>query len=286
MKTDVQLCKLFESNPRYLGDLLNFEDADDYEVVGEVFKDIERRADLVWRSDKHSDLAVIEIQGYEDPLVCHRGELMRVMLSMKDISRTVRLVVVYLDPCFDPKTEPWHTYTRTGNPLYSVVYLNEALAQLEAKSPDHLLVKTLAPIYMDDNDQLAAKFQDNLHKLNDSNLPEGEKRDLIAIFLSLFTSRFGIETAQELKAMLAPLMDFKDTGVYKEVFAEGKIEGKTEGKVEGEIEILHLWLDDVTKSFETGQLTEEAYRKKREAIELKLAEKQAALKAASGSSES
>lgn len=273
METDIQFGKLFYENPRMLADLLGLAHSEDYTACSQEFKDIKRTADIVWRSEKHDEQIIIEFQGYFDETIFHRAELERVMLSLQDVRKTVRMIVVFLDPSFHPHTQPWSGYIKTGHPLYEVVYLGDALACLEAKSPHHPLVQTLSPIFINKDRELKRMALAKYKAIQQSALSKAEKQSLTEIFLNLLASRFGNVVMEEMKKMIAPLMRVRDTTAGKVIYAEGETRAKIEAAKE-QIGWMREDIEALDGLFEKENLPEGLFRSHRALLEKRKANKQ------------
>lgn len=182
MKTDNQLGALFHSNPKMLAELLSLTYSEDHTATSQEFKEIKRTADIVWRSAKDNEQTIVEFQGYYDEAIFHRAEIQRVMLSIEDVCKTVRLVIVFLDPKYNPQTQPWKGYIEAGNPLYEVVYLEEALKELNAKQLNHPLVLTLSPIYLKDKQSVIELALKKIHAHSGEQVVSGRKAILEQYF--------------------------------------------------------------------------------------------------------
>ena len=233
MKTDIPFGKLFRENPEMLTELMSVDTRLDFKVAPEEFKDVKRTADLVWYHEQSEEVRIIEIQGYRDPLIFHRGELERTLYSMRHPEKKVMLVIIFLDPSFQPHSEPWTRHLANGDPLYEVLYLEEQLTLLAERQPDHPLLSVLKPVTVEDEEQLRVEASVYHRLLRERDLPEPSKTNLLEVFEALLMSRFRSKNLQELRKMLAPIGKLSDSVAYREIFAEGESKGKREGRQEG-----------------------------------------------------
>jgi len=235
MKSDVQFGKLFQENPDMLSDLLG-QESEKAIVASVTFKDVIRSADLCWFPQDRDEIRVVEIQGYHDKFIWHRGEIMRTCASIRYPDKKLILVTLFLDPSFDPRTEPWRTHLETGESYYEVLYLEKQLKALALKQPDHVLLSVLAPLYLVDEDELRKDARFHHKALSEANLDREAKTSLLEVFESLLMARFKKQNKEELFKMLAILGDLKESVAYQEIFAEGEAKGEAKGKAEGKAE--------------------------------------------------
>jgi len=234
MKTDIELHKLFLENPAMLNDLLGLSCTGSFRVSSEVFKDVNRSADLCWYSESHPEARIIEIQGYRDPYVFHRGDIERIQYSMRHPDKEVVLVVIFLDASFHPHSEPWESCMQAGLSHWQVLYLEEEMRRLAREQPDHPLHSVLAPMVLSES-ELKSQFNQHHKTLRSLDLPATAKRSLLEVFESLLMTRFQTSSIKELTKMLAPLGDLSKSVAYQEAWSGGREEGREEGLEEGNL---------------------------------------------------
>jgi predicted transposase/invertase (TIGR01784 family) len=70
---------------------------------------------------------------------------------------------------------------------------------------------------------------------------EVQERELIQLIETIVIYKFPQKSRKEIEQMLG-LGEIKQTKVYQEALAEGKLEGKIEGKIEGKLESIPFML--------------------------------------------
>ena len=267
MRTDKQLYKIFRSEPQMLKDLLGIDSPAPYRFHSEEFKELARRADGCFDCEEAETAYIVELQAKLERFVYHRTEVERILYHQQHPEKKVYMILIFLFPEHDPKTEPWYSLSRDGNPYFRVSYLKELLDALAARQPDHPLLLVFKPI-MEKDDARLRKDVGRCHQaLRNADL-EPETRDaLLEVFESWISLRFKTLTREEVNAMFAISGEVEDTVLYK----QGREEGREEGQILGSLQTLEQLLSD-------GLLEEEAFEAKAAPLRAKLEALQAGKK--------
>ena len=243
MKTDKQLFKVFNACPDLLEIVINTPKRDTYHLESMTFKELERRVDGVMiPEDETEPCYVVEFQARRDKTIYYRWISGMTMMGEKNPDRLVFGALIFLTEAADPKTEPWSSLAKVGNPGFRVVYLLKELNALMPDMPDHPAFAALAPILVDDDRELQKRAPDFYRQLKQSGLNEQRKNDLIAVLISWIGERFKDKTAREVWAMLEKLTPFEETRMYQELLEHEKI-GEKRGEARGRLNMLKIQLD-------------------------------------------
>jgi len=228
MKTDKQVYSIFSLNPRWLFELTGLVWPGPCQWKSVAFKSIEQTADGVLYPDApDSPITVTEIQAQFDPFIYARVVIEMAMLQREERNRDVQGVVLFFSQGLDPKIAPWD---QVGHSFY----LDEILAELATRQPDHPLVAVFQPVIQLDDKTLEDSAATCYNQIKTSNLPPPAIETLLAAFVNWLEQRFFKLGKQEIENMLlGELPDLRETQSGKDLIAIGKSEGKIEGKIEG-----------------------------------------------------
>jgi predicted transposase YdaD len=281
MKTDKELYKLFENDPKLLEELIGIQSEESFDFRSEELKELSVRVDGFFSAAKEDWAYLLEFQGWDDPDIYYRGEIGRILLSKRYRDKKIALVVVFFEAGLDPRTEPWYAYIKAGSPYFRSYYLPQRLKELEEADPDHPLTLVFKPLY-ENQHSLIKTAPVYYEKLKNSPIETKRKDNLLDIFERLVIQKIINLPREEVLKMLGSLTPLEDTWLYQEIRAkaiiEGKKEGIKEGIKEGKIEGIRGQISQARSFFEQGFLSKEKYEEVVRPLELELAEGESRLK--------
>ena len=232
MNTDTELLSVLQANPKMALKLFKIIIETDFQVHVEEFKALSRRCDMCLTSKDSDIVYIIEFQAQMDKTIYLRGAIERALYHQNHLNKTVRLILCFLDPRDDPKTEPYASLAKDGNPFFQVVYLEALVKDLAREEPEHPLVSVFYPLFTKDETKLLQTAPAHLKNLAHSGLDNEQENVLIKVFSSWLLNRLPKLTKKELNAMLADLHPLEDTTFYKELLEKSRQEIRQEGRQE------------------------------------------------------
>ena len=170
-----------------------------------------------------SPITVTEIQAQLNPFIYARVVIEMAMLQRENQNREVQGVVLFFSENLDPKIAPWDEVVHS-------FYLDEMLAELATRQPDHPLVAVFQPVIQLDDKTLEDSAATCYNQIKTSNLSPPAIETLLAVFVNWLEQRFFELGKQEIENMLlGELPDLRETQSGKDLIAIGKSEGKIEG---------------------------------------------------------
>lgn len=229
LKTDHFFYKIFRRDPHLIFPLLGFEREDVYTFESITAKETEKRVDGYFLpSHGRGPNLFAEFQGYDDPAIYWRGmrEVATWHESNTRIQRPFVLVVIFLDPAFDPGEPP---FLFRPPCLLIRTTLQECLKRLRG---DPGLLVVLEPLVLEDRSQLIERTRAWKEALERLNLSEKDSIFWIEQLEYAIVQRFPELTLEEVKHMLQ-ITPLEETTAGKQIRALGHQEGKEEGREEG-----------------------------------------------------
>ncbi len=178
---------------------------------------------------------VVEFQNQREDSIYERTILEMASLSRDNSQKTFYGIIIFGDASYDPKREPWASFTQVAGGKFQVFYLLDLLKKLSKEKPNHPIVAIFYPFVEDDLEKLEKNASTFYNQIINSQLPEQSKERYIEVFVEWLTARFTQKSKKEILSMLPQMAPFKETQFYKDIHSEGKLEGKLEGEIEGEI---------------------------------------------------
>ena len=228
LTTDKQIYLILSRCPQYLYELSGLPSFGPSVLRSVELKDLRRTADAIeFPENPGAPLTVVEVQFQKEKK--GRNVYRRLFTSMALIQeehpdRGVRGMIFFATKTLDPQTEPWKDWA-------TVCYLDELLAGLEAREPDHPLVAVFKPLFVTSIEELVTQANTHYRKLHGSSLVPGLRDVLCEVFESWLLERLPTKTKHEI-AMILDLPDVRQTVCGRELLDEGRTEGKAEGKAE------------------------------------------------------
>lgn len=220
MKTDKQIHALLASSPeafRFLTDGIELNGP--YQGRSVVFKDLERRADLVFEpDDSNKPTYLIEVQAQYSGTVYDRLVMELLLYRQAHPERTVYGQVIFLHAGCDEPDWPWAAWVGRG-PLRKPVYLDQVLEKARRQHPDHPLLAVFLPWFARDA-ELAQQAPAAWRRLEA--LAEPGAAVLLDVFMSWMMERFKGQTYEEVLRMLQVLTPLEETRAYKELVNLGR----------------------------------------------------------------
>jgi len=212
VKTDKQVYSIFSLNPRWLFELTGLAWPGPCQWKSVAFKSIEQTADGVLYPDApDSPITVTEIQAQLNPFIYARVVIEMAMLQRENQNREVQGVVLFFSENLDPKIAPWDEVVHS-------FYLDEMLAELATRQPDHPLVAVFQPVIQLDDKTLEDSAATCYNQIKTSNLPPPAIETLLAVFVNWLEKRFFKLGKQEIENMLlGELPDLRETQSGKDL---------------------------------------------------------------------
>jgi hypothetical protein len=233
MKTDKQLCLIFEANPQWLFELTGLPSPGPCQFQSVSLKAIEQTADGVLIPDAIDEvITVLEIQFQRDETIYLRIIQEMVLIQQKIRGRTVQGVILFADHALDPRTEPWCHVVSTHS-------LVETFERLAAQQPLHPLVAVFQPLIEEDAEKLEQRAARCYNQIVSSELGEPQKSVLLEVFVNWLEQRFVNKGKAEIETMLVgQLPDLRETQSGRDLIAIGIQEGIEKGKRQSLVQLL------------------------------------------------
>ena len=108
MENDKQIYLIFQAEPQWLYLLAGWHSPGPSRFESVTFKALESRSDGILVCDAvDGPMTVVEVQGYYDQNIYARAAIEMALLQKQNPHREIRGITLFLDPTFDPRTEPW-----------------------------------------------------------------------------------------------------------------------------------------------------------------------------------
>jgi predicted transposase/invertase (TIGR01784 family) len=228
MTTDKQMHMLFKACPEFLFELADIPSPGPCKVESIEVKALARTADSVF-TPKNPDrsIFVVEVQAQKAPK--SQDPYARIVAEMSQLQlgtncRPITGVILFFQPSFDSKLEPWRQ-------VIKAVYLNEALDRLALKTKNHPFVATFSPMRIKDESVLEKEAARQYKLIKQAKLKPTTKRVLEEVFFSWLFERLIHKSRNEI-AMILNLPDIRKTRVFIETYEEGREEGMEKGRAE------------------------------------------------------
>jgi len=153
MRTDKQVHQLLEATPELVFELAGLPSPGQCVYESVTLKEVEYRLDGVVRPlDESLPQWVVEVQFYMDPWIYERriSELYRRRISLQ--RRDIEGIVFFAHCGLDVPQHP-------ARSLVKAIYLDEALAYLAQREPDHPAVMAFAPLLSVNRAQVAEHYK-------------------------------------------------------------------------------------------------------------------------------
>lgn len=228
MKTDKQLCLIFEANPQWLFELTGLPSPGPCRFQSVSLKAIEQTADGVLIPDSPDEfITILEIQFQRDEEIYLRVVMEMVLVQQRMRGRQVQGVILFGDQSLDPRTQPWCQFV-------SVHSLADTLGRLATEQPTHPLVAVFQPLMEDDAETLERNAATCYNQIASSELDEPLKSVLLEVFINWLEQRFvGKGKAEIEKMLVGQLPDLRETQSGKDLIAIGIQEGFQVGLEKG-----------------------------------------------------
>lgn len=192
-------------------------------------KELQRDSDGVFvPRDAQQPLTVAEFQFQKDETIYTRIVIEMAAVQEAHAQRPVQGVIVFGKPGLDPRTSPWTQVVQS-------VLLQDVLADLRNRHPQHPLANVFEPLLEPDDATLESKAADHYRALKQCDLDDRRREVLLDVFLNWLEQRFQKKSKKEIETMLSPyeLPDIRDTQTGRDLIAIGKLEGAAEGEARG-----------------------------------------------------
>jgi hypothetical protein len=124
-----------------------------------------------------------------------------------------------------------------GSALWSgsvrVVYLDEAIAELARREPDHVLLSVFRPLLEQDDAALEKSAAADYRRITQTTVPGANPEQLAAIFIDWLSQRFKTRTPKQIAAMIAELTPIEETAMGRELIGIGVRRGRRAGMERG-----------------------------------------------------
>jgi hypothetical protein len=111
-----------------------------------------------------------------------------------------------------------------------VVYLDEALAALAARNPNHPAIAVFAPLLTTDRSEVATQCPQWYKTLQTTGaLDPSQRTRYVDVFCSWVLQRLGLKNLQDLDMLITDLPELEDTDFYRLVLEKGRIQGEAKG---------------------------------------------------------
>ena len=228
MRTDKQLCLIFEANPEWLFELTGLPSPGPCRFQSVSLKAIEQTADGVVIPDAADEVVtILEIQFQRDDEIYFRVVLEMVLVQQKMRGRRVQGVILFADETLDPRIEPWCN-------IVTVYSLLETIGRFAVEHPEHPLVAVFQPLLAKNVEKLEREAAGCYNRIASSELAEPLKSVLLSVFVNWLEQRFVNKGKAEIEEMLfGQLPDLQDTQSGKDLIAIGFQEGIQVGIEQG-----------------------------------------------------
>lgn len=229
MRIDKQVHVVFRACPEIAYDLAGLPFPGECRVESPVFKELERRADVLFvPEDAASPLCMVEVQFQPDATVYTRLVVEMALQQEKGgCAREIQGVVFFGRRSLDPATRPWCE-------VVHAVYMDEALARLRESQPNHPAVDVFAPVWIPTEAGLEASAKDHYNRLNALPLEEPRREALIRAFMSWLFERLKTDDRKHI-AMILDLPDITETAAGRELIGIGLERGRQKGREEAAV---------------------------------------------------
>ncbi len=265
MRTDHALAQLFEHDPDLIKLMLDLPEDCHYQMRSETIKEVERRLDAVFTpDDAQAPVIVGEFHGYDDKTIYFRLLGNIGMVGARQPERLIYGLLIFILPSHDPRTEPWHGLGRSGVTWFRVIYLEELVALLRERDPDHP-VATLFTLILETNTQkIERAAARDYARIMKADLPKPQREVYAKLYLYWLAQRLGNLSREEVRKMTEITMTpFKETRLYKDIAGEVRDEVREEDLVR-QINMLE-------RLREQGALTQDIHQKELAPLEKELA---------------
>ena len=228
MRTDKQLCLIFEANPQWLFELTGLHSPGPCRFQSITLKAIEQTADGVLIPDDTNEVVtILEIQFQRDEAIYIRLVQEMALVQQKMRGRKVQGVILFADDSLDPRTEPWCH-------IVSVHSLVDILERLADTQPVHPLVAVFQPLMEADAEKLEQNAAGCYNQIASSDLDKPQKAVLLEVFINWLEQRFVEKGKLEIEKMLVgQLPDLRETQSGKDLIAIGVQVGIAQGLEKG-----------------------------------------------------
>ncbi|NEO75988.1 Rpn family recombination-promoting nuclease/putative transposase [Moorena sp. SIO4G3] len=239
MKTDTIFYRLFQSFPSIFFELINQAPT---EALGYQFASVEVKQ-LAYRIDIDIDgvflpkttttqqpiyFVEVEFQGDSQLYARFFSEIF-LYLDQTELSNDWRGVVIY--PSRNVENQDTQQYQELlDSPRVSRIYLDE-LAEISAPSVGIATVQLIVT----EQEAAIALAQDLIQRTTEEIENERQRTEFLELIETILVYKLPKLSRTEIEAMFS-LSDLRQTKVYQEALAEGKLEGIQEGRLEGKIQ--------------------------------------------------
>ena len=235
MKTDKELYKIFSAYPDYLFKCASIRKKTTYTMKSVTFKELERRSDgVLMPEDPQAPTYIVEFQAQTDKKIYHRIIMEMAAFALMQEDCDIRGILVFMHKGLDPKTNPWHSLSKSKEKFLRIVFLDEYLKKLEQRQPDHVMVAAFKPLLEKDLNALKNNAHKFYQKINKSRLPKSAKENIQDAFISWLTVRFKKLPYKEVIKMIKDLPNFEQTRFFQDIVGIGKKQGEKIGEKRGE----------------------------------------------------
>lgn len=235
MKTDKEIYKIFTAYPKYLFHCANIRNRTSYTMESVTLKEFERRTDGILKPKNPKEPTyVMEFQAQTESNIYHRLIMEMALFAMTHPDCKVRGILIFLDKDMDPKTNPWHSLSKTRNKFLRIVYMKDYIKDLEKHQPKHPLVAVFKPLFEKDLDKLRSHSRIWYQQITKSRLPKAAKENFQKAFTNWLLVRFPKLNYEEVIQMIETLPDLEETLAYKQLVGIGKKLGEKSGEKRGE----------------------------------------------------
>ncbi|NEP51449.1 MAG: Rpn family recombination-promoting nuclease/putative transposase [Moorea sp. SIO3C2] len=241
MKTDTIFYRLFQSFPSIFFELINHSptEAQAYKFASVEVKQLAFRIDGVFlptTTTAQQPIYFVEVQFQRDSQFYSRffSEIF-LYLNKNEISNDWRGVVIYPSRNVD-KGATQQYLELLDSPRVSRIYLDE-LAETSAPSVGIATVQLIVT----EEDSAISLAQDLIQRTTEEIDNERQKRELLQLIETILVYKLPLLSRREIEAMFS-LSDLRQTKVYQEALAEGRLEGEIQGKLKSIPRLLALGL--------------------------------------------
>lgn len=238
MRSDKHLYQIFQAAPQLLLDLLGRSDsssstnAQSLRLESVNIKAIERESDAVLFFDlPNKTLLIVEWQFYTDPWIYNRTVVSMAILQEQYQDHQIEGVIVFESAAKDPQTEPWRK-------VVSSFVLDELLAQLAGRDPDHPLIALFQPLIESNEQKVQSQAARWYNQLVSFPIDDRAKSVMLSVFIDWIMQRLQHLGKSEIEQMvISELTPLEKTKAGKELieigYGQGKEQGRQEGRQEG-----------------------------------------------------
>ncbi|NEO60972.1 MAG: Rpn family recombination-promoting nuclease/putative transposase [Moorea sp. SIO4G2] len=235
MKTDTIFYRLFQSFPSIFFELIHHcaTEALGYQFASVEVKQLAFRIDGVFlptTTTAQQPIYFVEVQFQRDSQFYSRffSEIF-MYLDQTELSNDWRGVVIYPSRNVD-KGATLRYRELLDSPRVSRIYLDE-LAEISAPSVGIATVQLIVT----KEDTAIALAQELIQRTTEEIENERQRTELLQLIETILVYKLPKLSRREIEAMFS-LSDLRQTKVYQEALAEGRLEGIQEGRLEGKIQ--------------------------------------------------